>query len=203
MYKIIDKLIKSGELKTDIVIDAFNDIPRTEFVPSRFRNVANEDISIPIGSGAFMPRISAVVKAFELLSLKKGEKAVVSGHTGGWITAIMSYIVGKDGLVVTIGRSKELQEKVIPRVKEFNFIENNKLESYTFEFSERSACPMRHRIGEFDKIILIEKCLKLDALTGLLKKGGRAVVIGDKTLSVINKDEENNISTESYDCKCF
>ena len=203
MNSVIEKLIKSGILKTETIIDAFRNISRTEFVPNTFRSVANQDISVPIGSGASIPKISAVVWAFEILEIKKGETVAVSGHTGGWITALMSYLVGKDGLTVSIGRVKDMQDKVFERIKRFDSLKYNKLESFNFRFDERSSCPMVARKGEFNKIILIEKCMKLDALKGLLKNGGKAVVIGDDLLTVIKKDDSGNVDVKAHKCECY
>ena len=203
MSNVVDKLIKSEILKTDTVINAFRNISRTEFVPDAFKSVANQDISIPIGSGASIPKISAVARAFEVLDIKKGETVAVSGHTGGWITALMSYLVGKEGLTVSIGRVKEMQDKVFARIKRFDSIKDNKLESFNFRFDERGLCPMRARKGEFDKIILIEKCMKLEALKGLLKNGGKAVVIGDDLLTIIKKDDFGNVDVKAHKCECY
>ena len=49
MSSIVNILIHKGFLKTDAIIDAFAAVPRTEFMPQRFRSAAEADIPIPLG----------------------------------------------------------------------------------------------------------------------------------------------------------
>ena len=92
MSKLANNLIHKGYLKTDIIIEAFSEIDRTEFVPDRFRVVALSDIPLSIGHGQVLPEPSIMAFMLELLRPARSQDILVVGFGGGWIISILNFI---------------------------------------------------------------------------------------------------------------
>lgn len=108
MSKIVNDLIKKGYLKTDLVIDAFSEINRVEFLPKEFESEADVDIALPIGYGQTISQPLTVAMMFELLGPERDHKVLDVGSGSGWTAALLSYIVGKNGKVIAVERNEEL-----------------------------------------------------------------------------------------------
>ena len=122
MSKLANNLIHKGYLKTDIIIDAFSEINRTEFVSDRFRVAAASDIPLSIGHGQVLPEPSVVAFMLELLQPKRMQDILVVGFGGGWIISMLSYIVGADGSIYAIDTIHDLKNETEKNISKYNFI---------------------------------------------------------------------------------
>ncbi len=97
------------------VVKAFYECPRHEFVPSYYSQeeaYADKPLSL-FNQGVWQSTISQpsfVLSILELLEIKKGHKVFEVGTGSGWNAALMSKLVGPEGLVVTM--------EIIPEVAE-------------------------------------------------------------------------------------
>lgn len=124
MSKIANDLIKKGYLKTDLIIDAFFEINRIEFVPKELETEAEADVALPIGYGQTISQPMTVAMMLELLDPKRGQKILDVGSGSGWTTAILSYITGKKGKVIAVERQPELCEFGKKNVDKFSYVKN-------------------------------------------------------------------------------
>lgn len=125
MSILANNLIHKGYLKTDVIIDAFSDIDRAEFVPDKFRVAAQSDIPISIGHGQILPEPSVLSFMLELLRPAKGQDVLVVGFGGGWVIALLSYIVGSNGSVVSFDTIDTLKQEAEQNIGKYNFIARN------------------------------------------------------------------------------
>ena len=95
MDELIKNLIKSGVLRSSIIINALGSIDRVDFVPAEFRDEAYNDYPLSIGQGQTISQPYTVVFILELLSPQPGEKILEIGFGSGWQTAILAYMVSK------------------------------------------------------------------------------------------------------------
>lgn len=108
MGELVNYLIKTGELKTPRIIEAFKKVDRKNFVLDEFKDSAYLDTPLPIGHGQTISQPQVVAFMLELLRVSPGEKVLEIGAGSGWQTALLAELVGEQGKVVAIERIKEL-----------------------------------------------------------------------------------------------
>ncbi len=90
------------------VLAAFRTVPREEFVPPSFRELAYDDTPIGIGSGQTISQPYTVAFMTQLLDPQPADTVLEVGTGSGYQAAILSRLVRK---VYTVERFKELGSK--------------------------------------------------------------------------------------------
>ena len=112
---LIQKLVRSGILRSPNVIDALRRVPREPFLPEPVKSSAATDCPLPIGSGqtASAPHMVSIMD--EALELEVGHKVLEVGGGSGWHASTIAEIVAPSdtskeswGHVYTIERIAEL-----------------------------------------------------------------------------------------------
>jgi len=99
---LINYLISEGILKTEKVINAFEIVPRHLFVTEEHLDEAYDDVPIPIIEGTTVSQPSIVAEMLEELELEEGNKVLEVGTGSGWLTGLLSYCVGENGLIISL-----------------------------------------------------------------------------------------------------
>ncbi len=94
---LFNDLLKSGVLKTPLIISAFEKIDRKDFVPEEFQSEAYEDYPLPIGFGQTISQPWTVAFMLELLRPQPGEKILDIGSGSGYTTTLIAYVVSNKG----------------------------------------------------------------------------------------------------------
>ena len=87
------------------VLRALETVPRDQFVPRRYADLAWKDLSLPIACGQIMPAPYIVARTMEALALSKEHSVLEIGAGSGYSTAILARLAGK---VVSCERYKTL-----------------------------------------------------------------------------------------------
>jgi len=116
---LIRHLIDSGSLKTPEIIKAFKKIPRENFVPEHLKNYAYIDEPLPILAGQTISQPTTIAIMTEALKPKKGNRILEIGAGSGYQSAILSKVVGKDGIIITVERIKEIYEYAKQKLKNY------------------------------------------------------------------------------------
>jgi protein-L-isoaspartate(D-aspartate) O-methyltransferase len=112
---LIQKLVRSGILRSPNVIEALRRVPREPFLPKPVKSSAATDCPLPIGSGqtASAPHMVSIMD--EALELEVGHKVLEVGSGSGWHASTIAEIVAPSnipkeswGHVYTIERIAEL-----------------------------------------------------------------------------------------------
>ena len=106
------------------IIDAFEKIPRENFISSNLKNLAYEDIALPIGSSGSQTTISqpyTIAEMLTLLELKTGNKVLEIGSGSGYVLALINEITKSKTYGIEI--VKELAEKSRKTLKDYKDIE--------------------------------------------------------------------------------
>ena len=90
---MIKDQIKARDIKDSKVIDAMAKVSRHEFVPAKWRNLAYEDMSLPLGFKQTISQPYVIALMIELLALKGDEKILEIGTGSGYQAAILAEIV--------------------------------------------------------------------------------------------------------------
>lgn len=110
---MVDGLKNRGLIQTKSVEEAFRSVPREFFVPGIDVQQANTDVPIvtreqngrPISSSS-APSVMAIM--LEMLNLRPGQRVLEIGAGTGYNAALMGYIVGETGWVVTIDIDEDI-----------------------------------------------------------------------------------------------
>jgi len=194
MSKLVNDLIKNGYLKTDLIIDAFSEINRMEFVPKELESEADSNIALPIGFGQTISQPLTVAFMLELLDPRRDQKILDVGSGSGWTTALLSYIVGSQGKVIGIEMLDELKKFGEKNVDKYGYVKKGIAEFYTADGS----------IGfppgaPFDRILVSAAADKVpQALKDQLKIGGKMVMPVKNSLVYLEKKSEQDFYKEDY-----
>jgi len=106
--QLVEHAIASQNLQDEDVIRAFSAVPRHQFVPPEYLDIAYEDHALPIGYGQTISQPSLVAYMTEILELKPGQKVLEIGTGSGYQAAILAELGFVD--VYTIEIVPELAE---------------------------------------------------------------------------------------------
>jgi len=73
------------------VLDLLYAVPREDFVPSAYRNIAFSDLEIPLGEGERMwpPKLEA--RVLQELAVQRSERVLEVGTGSGYLTALLAH----------------------------------------------------------------------------------------------------------------
>ncbi len=114
--RLVEELRKQGYIRSEKVYRAMLAVPREEFVPDPYKDLAYEDRPLPIGHGQTISAPSIVAYMIELLDPMPGDKVLEVGAGSGYAAAVLAEIVapsadkGPKGHVYAIERIPELAE---------------------------------------------------------------------------------------------
>jgi protein-L-isoaspartate(D-aspartate) O-methyltransferase len=89
-FNMVEQQIRPWEVLDQAVLDLLYAVPREDFVPPAFRNLAFADMEIPIGEGERMmaPKIEA--RLVQELALRKTDRVLEVGTGSGYLTALLA-----------------------------------------------------------------------------------------------------------------
>ena len=90
-FNMVEQQIRTWEVLDPAVLDLLYAVPREDFVPAAYRNLAFADLEIPIGEGESMmaPKIEA--RIVQALSLRKTDRVLEIGTGSGYLTALLAH----------------------------------------------------------------------------------------------------------------
>lgn len=205
---LIDELIKGGYLKTPIIIKAFRNINRADFLPAGMEGQANLNIPLPIGWGQTISQPLTVAFMLELLQPKPGDKILDIGSGSGWATALLACIVSREirenqskGRVYAIERIPELMEFGKKNVAKYNFLEKGVVEMRCADGSKGwpNLASYPELTEGFDKIHAAASAQKIpEAWKKQLKIGGRLVTPIRGSIWLLIKKSEKEFEEYEY-----
>ena len=196
MSTLANNLIHKGYLKTDILIEAFSEINRAEFVSDTFRVAAESDIPLPIGHGQSLPEPSVLAFMLELLRPARSHNILVVGFGGGWVISMMSYIVSVKGSVFAIDTIHDLKKEAEENIKKYNFISRNNVT----QLQVVESCEDIDIKKKFDRIIVINPVLwTLCSFRDLLVLDGVMIAPIDNIIYYFNNRADDEWIEERFD----
>ncbi|MBI4116553.1 protein-L-isoaspartate O-methyltransferase [Candidatus Pacearchaeota archaeon] len=154
------------------ILNAFSKVKRENFIPGKFRRMAYEDNALPIGKGQTISQPYTIATMLSFLNLKKGQKILEVGSGCGYVLALLSELVGKNGNVFGIETIKELADKSKKSAKN---LKNVRIYNKNGRLGLGKKSP-------FDRILISASCSEIPKpLISQLKKGGILIApIGNK-----------------------
>ncbi len=92
--QMINQQVRTWEVLDQRVLEALAAVPRENFVPEAYRDVAFADTAIPIGNGEFMLQPKLEGRILQALGLERGDRALEIGTGTGFFAACIEYLTG-------------------------------------------------------------------------------------------------------------
>lgn len=165
---------------------AFEAVPRSEFLPEEVQESASEDRPLPIGHGQTNSQPSTVRLMLEWLDAQEGDKVLDVGSGSGWSSALLAYLTGATGSVIATEK--------IPQLILFGEQNCERLGIKNVTFRQAG-----HTLGwpaeaPYDRILVSAGAEQLPAkLLDQLKPGGKMVIPVDNEILEIETDSEGEI----------
>lgn len=94
-FNMIEQQIRPWEVLDQRVLDVMTRIPREDFVPSRYRNLAFADVAIPLGHGQVMMRPNLEGRLLQALNPQPADTVLEVGTGSGYLTACLASLGGR------------------------------------------------------------------------------------------------------------
>lgn len=181
-------------MKSNVIVDAFSEIGRIEFVRSEFEREAEADIPLPIGFGQTISQPLTVAFMFELLNPERGQNILDIGSGSGWTTALLSYIVGLKGKVTAVEVIPELCKWGEKNAEKFKFVSNGIAEFHCNDGSKGFS-----NNAPYDRILVSAMVQEVSKeLKDQLKIGGKIVIPIHNDIWYLEKKGEDNFYKEEF-----
>lgn len=191
---LVEYLASIGAIKTKKVMDAMLSVPREAFIPKEYRNLAYEDIPLPIGAGQTISAPHMVAMMTEFLDVEDGMGVLEVGTGSGYQAAVLSDI-NRGGKIYTMEIAGELAERAKENLKGYKNVE-----AVT---GDGSLGLPEH--APYDRILVTCGCPEIPApLLEQLKSGGKLIApVGgylEQRLVLATKNREIEITDLNIPC---
>src|SRR5438093_10605713 len=88
---MVEQQIRTWDVLDQDVLDLLYLVPREEFVPPQYRDLAFSDLEIPIGEGERMWQPKLEARVVQELAVKKTDRVLEAGTGTGYLTALMAH----------------------------------------------------------------------------------------------------------------
>ncbi|MEW8561026.1 MAG: protein-L-isoaspartate O-methyltransferase [gamma proteobacterium symbiont of Ctena orbiculata] len=114
-HNMVEQQIRPWEVLDQRVLSLMESLPREQFVPEQYQDLAYADIEIPIGRDQHMmfPRIEA--KLMQALAIRPTDKVLEVGTGSGYLTACLANLAQQ---VVSIDINSEFTDRAKQRLEE-------------------------------------------------------------------------------------
>jgi protein-L-isoaspartate(D-aspartate) O-methyltransferase len=149
------------------VMRAIEAAPREAFAPYKFRDLANRNMSLPLGCGQTMSRPADLARRIEALRVGRGHRVLEVGAGSGYGAAILARLAKE---VVTMERCETLAIEAARRLSALSV-------TNAIALHGDGLAPAR-TLGEFDRIIVQAALLGAPAtLLQSLAPGGSMIYV--------------------------
>ena len=189
---MVAQQIRTCEVLDERLLGRLREVPREEFVPTKYRAMAFADMSIPLGRGQVMFSPMLEARLIDSLALSAPDRVLEVGTGTGYLTAVMA------GLAHSIYSVEIVPEFKLNAARNLNALS---LSDIHLEMGDAARGWPRH--GPYDAI-LVSGALPLGpdpAFRASLAVGGRLVVIVGtapaREVRVITRHEADRFSERS------
>ncbi len=189
---LVERYIKPLSIERKIVT-IFSRVPRHDFIPVEYKNLAYENNAIAIGKGQTISQPSLVALMTQALELKGNETVLEIGTGSGYQAAILSYLAQE---VYTIERIDTLVQKAKKILKKLG-ISN----VHAFKGDGSLGLP---KYAPYDAIIVTAGAREIPKLLpDQLKEGGRIVIPVEQSKTnqklVVGTKKKGRLDTEEVE----
>lgn len=113
-FNMVEQQIRTWEVLDQSVLDALFEVPREQFVPDAYRQLAFSDTRIPLGMGQSMmfPKVEA--RMLQALNPGPRDRALEIGTGSGYVTALLAHFASS---VVSVELYEAFTESAARRLR--------------------------------------------------------------------------------------
>ena len=164
---MVKQQIHCCEVFDEAVLQAFNEVPRENFVPTEYKKFAFAEMSIPLPHGEIMFCPKEEAQMVQSLALKPDDNVLEIGTGSGYITAILASLVKQ---VTSVDVYPEFTQQAQTRLQQ--------LARHNVTFATGNAADGWPGSAPFTAILISGSVLQLPRAFGeLLSPGGRLFAI--------------------------
>ena len=89
-FNMIEQQIRPWEVLDQRVLDTLASMPREDFVPERYRNLAFSDVAIPLGHGEVMLKPPSRGRILQALAPRPVDQVLEVGTGSAYLTACLA-----------------------------------------------------------------------------------------------------------------
>ncbi len=113
-FNMIEQQIRPWEVLDQQALDTLTRIPRENFVPERYRNLALSDVAIPLGHGEFMLKPNVEGRILQALAVQATDRVLEVGTGSGYLTACLARMASS---VVSVDIIPDFTEQARQKLK--------------------------------------------------------------------------------------
>lgn len=113
---MVENQLRQRGIEDERVLEAFDTVPRHEFVNPEQRNFAYEDRALPTSAGQTISQPYMVATMTESLAVKPGQRVLEIGTGSGYQTAILLELDAEVYTVEKVSRLSERARKTLDRI---------------------------------------------------------------------------------------
>ena len=164
--QMLRQQIRAWEVLDDRVLHVLGSVPREEFVPADYHDVAFADLEIPIGHGQSMMTPKLEGRLLQSLELERADRVLEIGTGSGFLTACLARLCES---LVSIDIFPEFTDQAGPKLASHG-IDN-------VELLTADALEIEYA-AEFDAIAVTGSMPELDDhFIRMLRPGGRLFIV--------------------------
>ncbi|MDX1252377.1 MAG: protein-L-isoaspartate O-methyltransferase [Gammaproteobacteria bacterium] len=89
-FNMVEQQIRTWEVLDPRILDLIGSMPREEFVPAQYRDLAFADIMIPLGHGQVMMEPKVEARLLQALAIESSDTVLEVGTGSGYFTALLA-----------------------------------------------------------------------------------------------------------------
>ncbi|MCO5093066.1 protein-L-isoaspartate O-methyltransferase [Bosea sp. (in: a-proteobacteria)] len=158
--------LRSRGVRDLALLRAMEKVPRERFAPSRFADLARQDVSVPLPCGQTMTAPHTVADLIGALDMQAGVRVLEVGTGSGYVSALLAAMGGE---VVSLERYRSLALAAHERVGDMGFGKG-------VELRHADGFEPDRTLGRFERILVngVTRAVP-EALLARLSPGGRLV----------------------------
>lgn len=90
-FNMVEQQIRTWEVLDQDVLDLLYAVPREDFVPAAYRQLAFTDMEVPIGDGERMMPPKMEARILQEVAVKKSDRVLEVGTGSGYLTALLAH----------------------------------------------------------------------------------------------------------------
>lgn len=117
-FNMVEQQVRTWDVLDSRVLDVLREVPREDFVPSRYRKMAFADMRIPLTQSQLMMKPLEEGRMLQALEIQPGQRVLEIGTGSGFVAACLAAL---DAEVVTVDIHSELADSASARLKRRGF----------------------------------------------------------------------------------
>jgi len=116
-FNMVEQQIRPAEVLDPRVLDLISEMPREDFVPEEYRNLAYSDINIPIGLNQTLLKPIQEARFLQALNIQPSDKVLEIGTGSGFMAALLAKLAAQ---VTSVEIIPELAERAKAKLAAHN-----------------------------------------------------------------------------------